>query len=270
MTLHVREISNAISPYGKPPRAMAMMRAYFDGSGTHDDSPAVVFSGIVGSSNAWEAFEGQWKARLDSPVPGKPPLKRFHMTDCVARTGEFEGYSEPESDWAIHDFRQIILRHELYGYSVAVSNNDWNTLITDDMRRHLGDAERYCFNKIINAMVDLVRAHSNDKELTLIFDDSPQRADAQQSLLRQYHARPRWEEVKGISFLSSTEFSPLQAADMVAWEIYTVAQAWLKHGIRATPRPHLMPFVESGRFDAGIIDKKKIEEIAILMKEKIK
>ena len=73
----------------------------------------MVMAGFIGTDEQWSAFDASWKAKLDAPLPDKPPLRSFHMADCEARSGEFSGYSTAEKDAVIHDFREIIIERLL-------------------------------------------------------------------------------------------------------------------------------------------------------------
>src|SRR4051794_36222543 len=97
-----------------------MSMGYFDDSGTHGSSEVVVWGGLMGTESQWLKFELKWKAKLAEPLPGKPPLKRFHMAECDAGDGEFIGYNRGELDAVTHDFRQIILDAGVYGYAAGV------------------------------------------------------------------------------------------------------------------------------------------------------
>jgi hypothetical protein len=66
-----------------------MLGAFFDDSGTHAGSPAVVIGGLLGTDDQWDAFEKVWTERLAAPLRNRPPLKEFHLAHCRARQGEF-------------------------------------------------------------------------------------------------------------------------------------------------------------------------------------
>ena len=121
-----------------------MLVAYFDDSGTHDDSHFVLLGGLYADEKRWGAFDADWRSKLAAPVPGKPALKRFHMAECEAGTGEFAGYNRAERDYLIHDLREIIIRHRVSGYCCGVSRKDWDALVQGGVRTFLGDAERFC------------------------------------------------------------------------------------------------------------------------------
>src|SRR5271166_218338 len=126
-----------------------MLKAYFDDSGTHDDSCFVLLGGLYAYEAKWRAFDADWRAKLADPLPGKPPLRRFHMTECQGRRGEFERYGRADSDALIHDFRDIIIRHQIFGYCCGVARADWDAHVQGAVRAFLGDAERFCVTQCI-------------------------------------------------------------------------------------------------------------------------
>ena|SRR5437763_810390 len=97
----IRELARIPLPRACIGGGICVLSACFDDSGTHTTSPFVVMACVIGSEAQWALFQSDWKARLLQPLPGKPPLRKFHMTDCVNRRGEFQGYSEPEVDLVI-------------------------------------------------------------------------------------------------------------------------------------------------------------------------
>ena len=66
-------------------RFIAVLGAFFDDSGTHDDSSLVVIGGLLGTEEQWDAFEAAWTTRLANPLSDKPPLKQFHLSACQKR-----------------------------------------------------------------------------------------------------------------------------------------------------------------------------------------
>jgi hypothetical protein len=130
-----RELVSWVSP---DPPSLLVLACYFDDSGTHVGSKVVVFGGLLGQREHWEYFEPRWREKLDHPLPGKLPLKRFHMWDCQWRKGEFIDYREAESDALIHDFRQIILDSGVTGVAAAIAKKDYDELIPDDLRAKIG------------------------------------------------------------------------------------------------------------------------------------
>jgi hypothetical protein len=59
---------------------------------------------------------------------GKPPLRRFYLSECNACDGDFGSYNRTESDAVIHDFRQIIIDTGLIGVVFAIDRPAWDHL----------------------------------------------------------------------------------------------------------------------------------------------
>ncbi len=235
-----------------------MLACYFDDSGTHAGSPVVVFGGLIGQKEHWEDFEPKWKAKLAKPLPGKPPLKRFHMWDCQWGMGDYAGYSKGERDAVIHDFRQIILDCGVTGVAAAISRKDFDELITGETRRQLGNADDMAFASAISAL-DCLRDHG----LTLIFDDTGKQSIARYAALYdRYQAmfeKEKSRQINGLSFRSMEAAVPLQGADMIAWETYFYACERLKNP-HALPRPHLQRMTETNRFFAVLMGRPEMIE----------
>jgi hypothetical protein len=64
---------------------------------------------------------------------------------------------------------------------------------------------------------------------------------------------------KGISFLSSADETPLQAADLVAWEYYQLGKEWLKTRDDSKKRPHLQRLSEARIMDVQFFGREHIE-----------
>lgn len=280
----VSEMVQVLLPRGSTGGSLVMLTAYFDDSGTHDDSTVLVMGGLVGSERHWEPFERQWKAKLAAPLPDRPPLARFHMHDCVAARGEFETYSIAERDALIHDFRQIIINSGVLGYAIAVSRADWDRIVAPTpMVYWFGDAEGYCFRDCVSRLIVLVRDtpitgrnRTLDRNLTFVFDNRPHRTKLNKFIFDQYQMLPlvqsktaQWQlppmKLHGLSFLDSETFVPLQGADMWAWENHYHAREALKIGQPVPIRPHAKQFFECGRFQSTLIGEAAAQKIVELL-----
>jgi hypothetical protein len=185
------------------------------------------------------------------------------MSECMARQGEFCGYSEGERDAVIHDFRQIILDADVYGFSCGVSLRDWDHLVGTRSLIGLRDPLLFCMSTAITWACNFARRFS--AKVTFVLDDMPERKEVNEHIFSVYHQGHNKEigreDIAGISFLSSENFVGLQGADMVAWETYNYAKGWLQEGVGAPTRPHLTPLAQSGRVIALFGGPRAIQEI---------
>ncbi|MDI1262574.1 MAG: DUF3800 domain-containing protein [bacterium] len=239
---------------------------YLDDSGTHAGSKIVVFGGLIGEQAQWEEFEPRWKAKLANPLPGKPPLKRFHMAHCQWGWEEFESYSKGERDRLIHDFRQIILDCGVHGVSAAISKSDYDELITGRLLEAHGAADDMAFASAISAL-DI--GGRRQEGVSLICDDTGKSTerygrvyDRYQAMHTKYGSRP----LEGLAFRSMEKVIPLQGADMIAWETYFYTCEVLKTEDVPAPRPHLKRYVDTGRFGAVFLSRDHILEFVRRLK----
>lgn len=245
-------MTRMLLPRAAEGKGIGVLTAYFDDSGTHVGSPVVSTGGLYGNDYQWEALETAWKALLTDPGDGWPRLRRFHMYDCVHGHGEFFGHSQGARDHLIYKFRQLILDSELHGYSMAVSGPDYARLVTGVQLEAWGDAERFTVIQCFLRTLDWASTESVETEAAFVFDDRPQRREANERVFKIYqqfsaerHVSPK---PTGIAFLNSEKTIPLQAADMFAWESNRFSLEWLKHGEKAVPRAHFRHFLKSRRF----------------------
>jgi Protein of unknown function (DUF3800) len=241
-----------------------MLTAFFDDSGTHDDSTFVLLGGLYGAEEEWSAFDQAWRQKLAAPLPDKPALKRFHMFDCQHGEGEFIRYSKPERDALIHDMRNIIISSGVHGYCCGVSRVDWDDLVAGDMRRFLGDAERFCVTQCF-VWINAWGEDHGYKEVSYVLDNRPHRSAANKRVFEFFqrsHETTKERPVnESISFVSSIDNAPLQAADLVAWEYYQFGKEWVLTREGLKKRPHLQRLSEARIMDVQFAGRDEIQRM---------
>lgn len=233
-----------------------ILRAYFDDSGTHADSDVVVMGGLIGTVSQWEHLERQWTQKLKRPLSNKPPLKRFHLSACNARMGEFASYSYAEQDAVIRDFREIIINAKLTSTASAIDRKAWDELVVGPYREVLGDPMRICFLHCIDEIVRFAEPQIHGHQISIVFDQGIYSHDLQK-IVNQYTPRP---PVVSITFGAVQEILPLQGADIVATENYWHALKRIaQHDNNALPRPHLEHFLDNMLYQALLLDRDAIK-----------
>jgi hypothetical protein len=240
-----------------------MLRAYFDDSGTHPTSDAVLLGGLIGTCEQWNQFESEWAAKLAAPLPGKPALPRFHLAACTACDEEFLGYSRAESDAVIHDFRQIILDAGLIGMASAIDRRAWDELIVGPARERFGDPMSACVERCLTECFRIAGPHPQGDRISVGFDLSIKSPRVQEIAERFTLplGRPR---LTLFLFGLARGLLPLQGADIVATESYWHAIEWLKLGDAALPRAHMRHYTASAYYEAVILDHEAIATLPSL------
>ena len=238
MTAHVlmRDLARIVLPYGSQDGGLLMLSVYFDDSGTHDELEIVVLSGVLGVPGQWDLFNELWSEKLAAPSPGKPRLSEFHMTEG-AGDGEFVGWGRTATDSLVRELTDIILACDLYVYGTAIFRKDWDELVTGEMRESAGDAEGSCVRRCYMATKEWSRKYGHKPEIAFVFDNRPHRLLENDRLVKLFDST--YFNNATLTFASSKKTLPLQAADLVAWEMYQYGLSVLKAG---TLQPFRPPF----------------------------
>lgn len=246
---------------------IAVLAAYFDDSGTHPTSPVVALGGLLGTEDQWKVFEPRWAALLAEPLPGKPPLKQFHLSPLRAGKKEFEGYTRTETDHINRLFKQIILDIDLVTLATAVNRRAWNELVTGAVAEQVGQPEELCFVKCVDSVLATIRWRKPGQRVVIAFDQGIR--DRLEIWGRVYLAQAdKYPEIAGIGFGKVSEVLPLQGADLIATETYQFAQAWLKDRANPATNPHFKDFVTRDLSGGIILDREHIEEMVARVRER--
>lgn len=237
-----------------------MLECYFDDSGTHQESKVVTWGGLMGTAVQWRFLDRSWKKLLAEPLPGRPPIKQFHLSHCAALDGEFATYKRAESDRLRFLFRKIIAdaRLEAVGYSVVIG--DYDSLVRGSARQFLGTPEEVAFAGCVN------RAANRAKELghgflSMTFDQGRIQPGLQcliDKVRTDYQGPPHLVAIDSMAVADATA---LQAADTVATE-----NNWnvkdLIDDPNAQPRPHHLSMITSLEEVAGfVLDRQHMLEL---------
>jgi hypothetical protein len=214
-----------------------MFAAYFDDSGTHDDtatqpgSQIVAAAGYVARPAVWEPFEDKWNAFLR-----REGLSSFHAVDCAAERGaEYEGRGKPECNRLHRAAVTIITSHNLVavGYAgvKAAFNEMYHRAVPEESARK---PKASYYNALVNAWrllgryvntTKLFEQARQDELVAIVMEDAPKRyaytlssydaaIEAPEHLLhlRRHFAGPP-------SFKRKEGHPQIQAADVLAYEV---------------------------------------------------
>jgi hypothetical protein len=221
--------------------------------------------GLLGTDEQWLAFEADWQARLQDPLPevGKPALREFKAANCAASDREFRSYNRAERDLVTRYFRDIIIKHKLEAFGVSAPRALWDEMVTGDARAIIGDAEGFCVTMVAHEAFQRAKALGPNADLLLVFDQRPAKFQRRtETILRIYnqHYRDSGVTLFGPNFSPSDRILPLQAADMVAWEGHFEGRRELLAPAEPS-RKHLVHYVETGLVQLMTIDRPGLADI---------
>ena len=196
-----------------------MLRAYFDDSGSDRDprTPFSLIGGCIGSLAAWSRLERDWQAVLS-----EFGVAWLHMKDFAHSTGEFAGWDadEPKRQAFLGALVAVLLRDASAFIGCAVSNSAFRQL--SDAHQH-GLRHPYFLAFQVCMRDAAIQAGHDEDEVELIFARQPGKTGLAgemfdmvlEGIEPQFAARIR----NGLSFDEPRYMVPLQAVDLVAYEL---------------------------------------------------
>lgn len=206
-------------------RHLLMLTAYFDDSGTDDQSLYCLLAGFLAREVAWEAFNEDWANALQSD----PPLAGLHMSASC-----FEGFSNEQRDKKLEDLVGVINKHDPVLFACMVHRPLFDAICDEFMgdMRALSKRERrlirspyiLCLAVVmhwLSRQLAIISAIQPDEQVDLILDVQPGFAGTVQDFHDTFKKQvPLYAATFGrIIFDSDKNVLPLQAADFVAWSI---------------------------------------------------
>jgi hypothetical protein len=155
----------------------------------------------------------------------------------------------------------------LAGCATAIERKAWDRLVTGKVRRTAGDAERGCLQVVFLDTIHWAqRFVPHEGQIAFVFDDRPERRRQYEIVYSVFsdNAKSVGEkpDLVSLTFARAKKVLPLQAADLLAWEMYQEEMASLKQPLEKGRfhRPIITDLVETGKFRTRMGDREAIIE----------
>lgn len=191
--------------------------AYFDDSGKFDDPIETVtcVGGCIASKQAWDLFKIEW-----AQVVKRFGISHLHMRTFAHSIGEFTGWEETKRREFLQVLIEVMCRHVKKPIGAVLPLSQYDEL-TEEQKANLPDPYLICFQDCVHA-AGLVADELYDPKETvqLVFAKRPKgdgmvRRDFQ--LCKQQ--LPKGDRLVSLEFDTPQNSLPLQAADLVAYEL---------------------------------------------------
>lgn len=201
-----------------------LYETYIDDSGTNSQSEIAIAACYVSTESGWRQFVREWNI-----VSVQEGFETFHMAEFVAPNKQ--GH-KPWCDWdnskkdrVFQRLAKIINDNKRMGVGVALPKSIYDA-VPQRIRDHYGN-ERYTFaGRMCMMQIYWWRAQSfNAHPMQYIFDweepGTTKRAEFTQPMTNVHEKlRPLFGlDTGGFSFQKRKDSKPLQAADILAWQM---------------------------------------------------
>lgn len=197
---------------------MALLTAYFDESGTHSGSRITAIGGLLGTKEMWLSVEDQWAVALDDY--SEFGLTWFHSTDCDSGNGEFERVPVELRYALANRLARILADQNLLPVWSSVVTEDWDNVVNDPTFLKVYPAPlylcfAYCAQKLAEGSIQLADGTS----VAVVYSEQPEFEDRISEIWNAYRRNKRASKLSSFSTASPKDVVPLQAADLVAYEM---------------------------------------------------
>jgi len=197
-------------------KAIAVLRAYFDETGVHDGSGAVMVCGLVAPCNAWDAFDLDWCTQLDVPK-----VSHFHAVECQHAKGEFASLSDGIKSSLIWGLADVIGKHRPHMVNAGLKREDWDKGKFPNITNAFKNPYHVCFAHCLGQISKWSEQYADNEPVALVFADQREYKNYAQEIYEAY------VECKGVDnnlislqFAAAKHFPGLQAADLFCYEQY--------------------------------------------------
>jgi hypothetical protein len=191
---------------------------YLDESGTHKGSDAVVVAGFISNATKWNAFSIEWKAALDAwGVP------MFHMADFENWQGCFASWSKDDHKSHLNHLLETIKRHTFSSIAFVVRKKSFDKILSDRAKRLCGDAYGLASIGCWYNLRQVVKESRVDGYIDYTMESGSKGRSALAWIYGEQSKYLEWVEdtrMFSLSFRDKRLILPLQAADILAYEIY--------------------------------------------------
>jgi hypothetical protein len=213
-------------------RLLAMLAIYVDESGGID-TPVFSMGGFVSDETQWKRFDREWRKMLM-----EFRIRGMHMNELSHSQGEFKGWSKHKKDALMHRAVFIIKSRILFPVGTALSMQNYLEIVPVDIRNKLGDPYYLCLRSLILSMMEQCRRHSIRERVSFVFDRKAKFSKRAVEIYNNFKEADELSvEEKGIlgssSFDDDIDITPLQAADVLAYELNKYHRGHVRGSLKA-------------------------------------
>ena len=231
------------------------MLAVFDASGSKHDHPVLIVAGFVSSVNDWLDFDREWKDRLS-----RDGLEYFHAQPFAQSSGPFKNGWEGNTrrrHSLMRDLVGIIISHAHRKEACVVPNRTHSANMSPEIRKAFRlEAYPLAGRTVAKKVMDYAISFRSRYVPEFVFEDG----DLDKGMLMERFEKdgypkpifkPKKDTVNKQTGLITPGYTPLQAADLWAYELFLA----YKHDRKNVPFGSMRwPFKELDKMqgEAGI------------------
>jgi hypothetical protein len=202
---------------------MFEFEVYFDDSGTDSGTPVAVAACYVAKKTQWDQFVINWDR-----VSVEEGFEMFHMAEFVAKPEMgHEPFCHWDNDKKLRVYAKLasIINARVYkGFAIAVLKKPFDECVFDEFKQYAENHYVWAAKSVMGLLDKWRQRYSISGPMQYVFESGSLGQHQLESIWDDILKRPGSEEkyglVKdGVQFQSKKLFKPLQAADILAWQM---------------------------------------------------
>ncbi len=247
----------------KRTQTMAMLTIYCDDSGTDAASPVAVVAGYISNVAQWELFSKEW-----GDVLKEFRINRMRRADLENFRGEFKNWQPERRTAFVKRLQHIIKKRTKTPIASIVIKEDFERFIHDPLKQWAGGMYGFLAYTCLVGVGEWCHKPSRNHcdPIQWVFECG---TEGSSQVAQMFQATYADEEYRKISRLGGWSFSgkdvtPLQAADLLAYECFKFASNRIVDRSQQRPlRASWLGLFEDERLPyVKLLDKQSLEFFA--------
>ncbi len=233
--------------------------AYFDESGTHADSEAVAVAGYLSTSELWASFKIEWRKVLADHA-----IDAFHMTDFAVGAKQFKGWAESKRRDCFGRLIKIINAHAIGSVGTVIPANLYKQIFSAKANNFVGGPYGLAATACFMSLAEILRLIGIQGWIAYVYDIGAHGRDQVYKVFtenEQDKVNKEFLRLLSLKFENDYQFVPLQAADILAYELYRHLPKQLGSDHRP-PRLFSLRSLSAIPASWGYLDAKQLEMFA--------
>jgi hypothetical protein len=214
-------------------RLVLALHAYFDDSGTHAESEVVTVAGYISSAEQWKVFEQEWGSALN-----EWGLEFFHMSKFANKAPGYADWTDQDRRFRFARLVGVMNRHVIASVGIAIPKRAFDQIFPKKAKRFVGGAYGLAATACFLEVARVLEPDYPSARIAYVFEAGT-RGSGEISKVFNWNFDDREQRSK-MKLLSITfegkEFLPLQAADILAYELYRLVPHEIGIDVATRPR----------------------------------
>lgn len=208
-----------------------MLKAFIDDSGSGGDSPWYVLAGYLGTVEGWHAFDDQWTDVLHQ----NPRIEYFKSSEAESLRGggQWASVGKDQRDAKLDALIDVIARCARRAVCARMRQCDYNDFVKGEIPPAWDSPYYFLQTFVIGAAINIERIDGESESVEFVFDhDQKHEKRARKMLPALMPMQSMYGSLVNVSYKADQDSPPLQAADLVAWQIrrfFSVKEPRRKH-----------------------------------------